>query len=82
MNTKNILFIYPACKTKTFGSNENCGTDSEKTISPPLGILYLAAELIAAGYNVEACDYNAEKYSDENLALNVKLQQGARLLCH
>ena len=63
MEGKNILFIFPACNTKTFGSNDGCGSHMEKTISPPLGILYLAAELSEAGYTVEACDYNAEKYS-------------------
>lgn len=67
MEGKNILFIFPVCNTKTFGSNEGSGSHLEKTISPPLGILYLAAELIEAGYNVEACDYNAEKYSVTSL---------------
>lgn len=67
MEGKNILFIFPACNTKTFGSNEGSGSHVEKTISPPLGILYIAAELIEAGYNVEACDYNAEKYSVTSL---------------
>ncbi len=70
---KNILLIYPACHTKTFGSNDGEGAHMEKTISPPLGILYLAAELMDAGYTVEACDYNAEKYSEKNL-LNYILQ--------
>lgn len=62
-----ILLILPAANTKTFGSNEGDGARREKTIAPPLGILYLAAELIAAGYDVEACDFNAEDYSDRRL---------------
>jgi anaerobic magnesium-protoporphyrin IX monomethyl ester cyclase len=64
----NILLIFPECSTKIFGGNENPATTKEKTISPPLGILYLGAELSQAGYNVEACDYNAEDFSAEHLS--------------
>jgi len=67
MIQRNVLFIHPACNTKTFASNKSAGTHQEKTILSPLGILYLAAELMDAGYSVEVCDYNAEQYSDENL---------------
>ena len=67
MPHKKIVFIYPAGDVKIFGGNDEEFTQQEKTISPPLGILYLAAELIDAGYGVECCDYNAEKYSDAHL---------------
>ncbi|MBN1981485.1 MAG: radical SAM protein [Chitinivibrionales bacterium] len=68
MHKGHILFIYPASKTKTFGSNEGNGAHAEKTIAPPLGLLYLATPLLEAGYSVDACDFNAETYSDEKLA--------------
>ena len=67
MPHKKIVFIYPAGDVKIFGGNDEEFTQQEKTISPPLGILYLAAELIDAGHGVECCDYNAEKYSDAHL---------------
>ncbi|HUI91182.1 MAG TPA: radical SAM protein [Chitinivibrionales bacterium] len=68
MPQKKIVFIYPAGDVKIFGGNDEEFTQQEKTISPPLGILYLAAELIDAGYAVDCCDYNAEKYTDEHLS--------------
>jgi radical SAM superfamily enzyme YgiQ (UPF0313 family) len=68
MPQKKIVFIYPAGDVKIFGGNDEEFTQQEKTISPPLGILYLAAELIDAGYSVDCCDYNAEKYSDAHLS--------------
>lgn len=62
-----ILFIFPSAATKIFGSNQGLGVRQEKTLSPPLGILYLATELKEAGYMVDACDFNAEDYSEEKL---------------
>lgn len=64
---KKIALIFPQCNTKTFGSNEGEGSKSEKTISPPLGILYLATELLNAGYDVEAFDFNAETFSESKI---------------
>ncbi len=64
---KRIAMIFPQCNTKTFGSNEGEGSKSEKTISPPLGILYLARTLIDDGYEVEAFDFNAEVYSEDKI---------------
>ena len=61
-----IVFIFPPCKVKVFGSNEEVAKP-EKAVAPPLGILYLAGELIHAGYRVECFDYNAEEYRDDNL---------------
>lgn len=66
---KKIALIFPQCNTKTFGSNEGEGSKSEKTISPPLGILYLASQLIKAGYSVEAFDFNAESYSEDKIRI-------------
>ncbi|MCW8966299.1 MAG: cobalamin-dependent protein, partial [Candidatus Pacearchaeota archaeon] len=67
MDTPEVVLIFPACATKTFGKNGGDGTSNEKTIAPPLGILYLAAELMDAGFSVEAYDFNAEHYSREKL---------------
>lgn len=64
---KNVLFIFPSCNVKIFGNNEGIGAQKEKTIAPPLGILYLSAKLLDAGYHVEACDYNAEDYSADSV---------------
>jgi radical SAM superfamily enzyme YgiQ (UPF0313 family) len=64
---KSILLIFPKTNIKTFGGNEGTGAQEEKTIAPPLGLLYLAAELDAAGYSVDACDFNAEDYSAKRL---------------
>lgn len=69
---KRIALIFPQCQTKTFGSNEGNGRKSEKTISPPLGILYLAAELIDAGYEVDAFDFNAEEFTNKTLNKIIK----------
>ena len=66
-----IVLIFPACNVKVFGSNEKVARP-EKAVSPPLGLLYLATELISAGYAVECCDYNAEKYSEEHLSLLIR----------
>jgi anaerobic magnesium-protoporphyrin IX monomethyl ester cyclase len=72
MNRKaNILLIFPECRTKIFGGNGS-GAAREKAISPPLGLLYLAAELSAAGYGVTACDYNAEDYSEQDLSVKIR----------
>jgi radical SAM superfamily enzyme YgiQ (UPF0313 family) len=61
-----IVFMFPPCKVKVFGSNEDVAKP-EKAVAPPLGILYLAAELIHAGYEVECHDYNAEEYRGDRL---------------
>jgi anaerobic magnesium-protoporphyrin IX monomethyl ester cyclase len=61
-----IVFIFPPCNVKVFGSNEDVAKP-EKAVAPPLGLLYLAAELCDAGYRVECFDYNAERYSDDRL---------------
>lgn len=63
MHPPKVVFFFPSCATKTFGKNGGDGTSDEKTIAPPLGILYLAAELMDAGFAVEAYDFNAERYS-------------------
>jgi anaerobic magnesium-protoporphyrin IX monomethyl ester cyclase len=67
MPKKKIVLIYPAGDVKIFGGNDKDFARKEKTISPPLGILYLATELIDAGYVVDCCDYNAEAYSTSHL---------------
>ncbi|MBN1576950.1 MAG: B12-binding domain-containing radical SAM protein [Chitinispirillaceae bacterium] len=67
MNRKKVVLIFPPCVVKTFGKNGGDGTSSEKTLAPPLGVLYLAAELIDAGYLVAVYDFNAEPYSTERL---------------
>jgi radical SAM superfamily enzyme YgiQ (UPF0313 family) len=64
---KKVVLLFPPCSTKTFGKNGGAGTKNEKTIAPPLGLLYLAAELIDNGYLVEVIDFNAEPYSDHRL---------------
>jgi len=69
---KNIVFIFPACHTKVFGSNEGAGAHREQTISPPLGILYLSSVLINLGYEVDCYDFNAEDYSIEKLCRYVQ----------
>ena len=71
MNKQHVVLVFPACSTKVFASNESEGARQEKTIAPPLGILYLAAELINAGYRVTAIDYNAEEYSSEALTRSI-----------
>lgn len=63
MNKKHVVLVFPACSTKVFASNESNGVRQEKTIAPPLGILYLAAKLMEADYRVTAVDYNAEPFS-------------------
>jgi radical SAM superfamily enzyme YgiQ (UPF0313 family) len=68
MHGKKVVLIFPPCAVKTFGNNGGDGTSSEKTIAPPLGILYLAAELTAAGYDVAAYDFNAEVYTSGRLS--------------
>lgn len=65
--TSKVVLIFPSCATKTFGKNGGDGTSDEKTIAPPLGILYLAAELMDAGFVVETFDFNAEQYSRRKL---------------
>jgi len=67
MHVPKVVLFFPSCATKTFGKNGGEGTSNEKTIAPPLGILYLAAELENAGFEVEAFDFNAERYSRQNL---------------
>lgn len=67
MPQKKVVLLFPPCVVKTFGKNGGDGTSTEKTLAPPLGILYLASELIAAGYHVDTCDFNAEQYSRERL---------------
>jgi anaerobic magnesium-protoporphyrin IX monomethyl ester cyclase len=63
---QSIVLIFPQCVVKVCGGN-NGNAKPEKAISPPLGILYLAAELMDAGFNVRCCDYNAERYSKDHL---------------
>jgi anaerobic magnesium-protoporphyrin IX monomethyl ester cyclase len=65
--SEKIVFFFPPCNVKVFGSNEEIAKP-EKAVAPPLGILYLAAELLDAGYRVECCDYNAETYTDAHLS--------------
>ena len=36
-------------------------------VSPPLGLLYIAASLKEDGHNVSLVDYNLEKISDDDL---------------
>jgi len=67
MHVPKVVLLFPSCATKTFGNNGGEGTSNEKTIAPPLGILYLAAELISADMEVEAFDFNAEQYSKHKL---------------
>ncbi|MBN1758366.1 MAG: radical SAM protein [Chitinispirillaceae bacterium] len=76
MRLKKVVLLFPPCMVKTFGKNGGDGTSTEKTLAPPLGILYLASELIAAGYDVDTYDFNAEQYSRERL---VKCLAGADL---
>jgi anaerobic magnesium-protoporphyrin IX monomethyl ester cyclase len=67
LNQKKVVLLFPPCTTKTFGKNGGAGTKQEKTIAPPLGLLYLAAELMDSGYLVEVIDFNAEPFSIDRL---------------
>jgi radical SAM superfamily enzyme YgiQ (UPF0313 family) len=72
LNVKKVVLLFPPCSTKTFGKNGGAGTKNEKTIAPPLGLLYLAAELIENDYIVEVIDFNAEPYSEQRLVNALK----------
>ncbi|MBI4723395.1 MAG: radical SAM protein [Candidatus Stahlbacteria bacterium] len=71
----NILLISPPVAPAVPAPGTSEGKLAKKAFAkqklgalPPLGLLYLASELLEAGQNVEVVDFNARNYSQELLS--------------
>jgi len=68
-----ILLIYPQFGTSLLGGGEETGVIKSKFgLAPPLGLLYLARELLDAGYDTEIIDFNSEEYILEKFLSQLK----------
>ncbi len=66
--SRKIVLLYPQLGTSIIGGGDDVGVIKERLgLAPPLGLLYLAAELVSAGYHVEVIDFNSEPYSKQYL---------------
>jgi len=67
MKKGNILLLFPPTNYQIKASIEGRGNRGGRALTPPLGLLYLSAELLDAGYNVEVVDFTAQQYSFDTL---------------
>lgn len=77
MHSPNILLIFPSDQLEFNATSPNAHKLTSSPIDliysvarrwePPLGLLYLASELLTSGYEVSIVDFNIETYSKDKL---------------
>jgi radical SAM superfamily enzyme YgiQ (UPF0313 family) len=75
---KNVLLLHASFLGYSFGKNWK----ENKSLSPPLGLLYLASPLINKGYNVTYFDLNVNKLSKKDFFNILKNQDFLLISCY
>ncbi|MFX1336828.1 MAG: B12-binding domain-containing radical SAM protein [Promethearchaeota archaeon] len=74
---KNVLLLHAPFNKYTFNENWR----NLKTLSPPLGLLYLGTPLIKNGYEVSFIDLNVDKFSRKEFLNRIRKQDFILITC-
>lgn len=74
---KKVLLLFPSFNNYAFGKNWK----KSESITPPLGLLYLAAPLKKEGYNVKFVDLTCEYYTRKEFNNMIKQQDYILITC-
>ncbi len=75
---RNVLLIQPSFNGYAFGDKWK----ETESLTPPLGLMYLASPLISAGYNVKFIDLNVNKFERKKFIKQIKDNDFILISCY
>ena len=75
---RNVLLIQPSFSGYAFGDKWK----ETESLTPPLGLMYLASPLISAGYNVRFIDLNVNKFERKKFIKQIKDNDFILISCY
>ncbi|MFX1286077.1 MAG: B12-binding domain-containing radical SAM protein [Promethearchaeota archaeon] len=76
--SKNVLLLHAPFNEYSFGKRWK----ANKSLAPPLGLLYLGAPLLREGYNVTFLDLNVDKLSRKEFLKIITVQDFILITCY